>query len=125
MLAGDVDDGGRHPVHRPCVGPQPGRVSLLTLVLPVRWAVSYGVWAAWILLFVALELPGWFRWSPWVTLSETSWHAEATYWPVRVLLFGFLIGLVTHIVFHGAMWRTQMLGLVVSLAAHLVDKHWP
>lgn len=91
----------------------------------MKWVISYGVWSAWILFFVVLETVGWFRLAPWVTLSDTAWHAESTYGLVRIVLFGFLIGLVAHLVFHGPMWRTQALGFVVSLGAHLVDKHWP
>lgn len=90
-----------------------------------RWVWSYGVWVAWLVLFLLLELPGEFRWTPWVTLSETSWHAEHTYPAVRILLDAFLVGLTLHIVFEITLWKAELYGLVVAVGAHLLNKHWP
>lgn len=90
----------------------------------MRWAWSYVVWGLWILLFLALELPGDWRWVPWVTLSETSWHLEAYSWAIHAVFFGFLIGLCIHIVFHGPLWRSELVGMLVSFGLHLVNRHW-
>lgn len=90
-----------------------------------RWVWSYAVWAAWIILFLLLELPGNFRVVPWVTLSETSWHAEHTYPVVRALLEAFLIGLTIHIVFEITLWKSQLFGLVVAVGGYFLNRHWP
>ena len=89
----------------------------------MKW--SYAVWGGWVLLFLLLELPGDWRWVPWVTLSETSWDLEAKNWLIHALFFGFLIGLAIHIVFKGPMWRTQLLGLAAALLTHYVNARWP
>ena len=89
----------------------------------MRW--TYGVWGAWMVLFLLLELPGNWRWVPWVTLSETSWRLEAEHWLIHAIFFGFLIGLLIHIVFKGDMLKTQIAGLVIALLAHFINSNWP
>ena len=86
---------------------------------------NYVVWPGWILLFLALELSGLWGLTPWTTLSEFSWKLESEHWLIHAMFFGFLIGLCIHIVFKGPMWSTQLLGLVIALGAHLVNKSWP
>lgn len=83
----------------------------------MKWIASYAVWIVWILAFLALELPGYFRVVPWVTLSETSWHAEATYPVVRTILLGFLLGLLVHIVYRRPLWHAEAFGIAVATAA--------
>jgi hypothetical protein len=90
-----------------------------------KWGWSYLVWGAWALLFLVLEIPGNWRWVPWVTLSETSQRLEDLSTPVRIGAFALLIMLVAHIVFRGGFLRASAFGLVVAIAAHLVNKHWP
>ncbi|HZT91248.1 MAG TPA: hypothetical protein VFA05_04335 [Gaiellaceae bacterium] len=91
----------------------------------MRWVWSYGVWAGWLFAFLALELAGLWRVVPWVTLSETSWHAERTYPVLYVALCGFLIGLNLHIVLRVSLWRAVLFGLVVAAGAHLLNRAWP
>ena len=89
----------------------------------MRW--DYVVWPLWIGLFLVLELSGLWRLTPWTTLSEFSWHLEDEHWLVHALFFGFLIGLVIHIVFRGPMWKTQLTGFVIALLAHFINSRWP
>lgn len=90
-----------------------------------KWVWSYGVWAVWIALFLVLELAGEFRIAPWVTLSETSWHAEDTYRILYVLLCGFLIGLTVHIGMKIPLWRAVVAGLIIAVGLHIADKILP
>lgn len=83
-----------------------------------KWDWSYTVWSLWLLLFLALELPGEFKLVPWVTLSETSWHAETTYRILRTILFGLLLGLAVHIRFRTPLWHAEAGGLVIALVLH-------
>ena len=89
----------------------------------MRW--SYGVWGAWFVLFLLLEIPGNWRWVPWVTLSETVWDLEARGWPIRALVLGATIGLVVHFVFQTNLVKAEAVAMVTALAAHLINKHWP
>lgn len=67
-----------------------------------------------------LELLAYFKAPvPWVTLSDTSWHAEATYRILRPLLFGFLLGLLIHIVFRTPFWASMLFGIGVAVLASL------
>jgi hypothetical protein len=91
----------------------------------MTWRWSYIVWTAWIALFLLLELPGLWRLAPWVTLSETAQHVEHTYPIVRAALFGFLSGLLVHIVFDVKFSRAMMAGLLFSFAAHYARHDWP
>ena len=91
----------------------------------MRWAASYAVWAGWLAAFLILELSGLWRWVPWVTLSETSWHLEEAYPVLYTLLGGFLLGLNVHIVFHIPFWRAMLFGLIVAVAAHICRPSWP
>lgn len=86
---------------------------------------SYLIWGAWGALFLVLELVGLWRLAPWVTLSETSWKLEAEHWLIHALFFGFLLGLLMHIVFKGEMWKTQLAGIVFALLVHYVNNRWP
>ena len=92
-----------------------------------KWVWSYTYWGgAWLLLgFLTAELAGYFRIAPWVTLSETVWHSDQTYPWVATLLFATLLGLMAHFFYHRPLWASLLFGIVVSVAAHLVDKNWP
>jgi hypothetical protein len=89
----------------------------------VRW--SYAVWGAWALLFLLLEIPGQLRWVPWVTLSETSERIQDLLPLTKIFFFALLVMLVAHIVFRGGFVRASAFGLVVAVAAHLVNSRWP
>lgn len=88
-----------------------------------RLFVSYVVWSAWLLSFLALEIPAAAEITPWMTLSGTSQHAENTYPLLTKVLFGFLLGLSLHITMRIAgqhyipFWRAILFGLIVSFAA--------
>lgn len=73
------------------------------------------VWAAWLLLFLALEIPAALRIAPWDTLSRTSWLDEKLYPILQTILFGFLIGLAVHIRFSTGLLRTTLGGIVIAL----------
>lgn len=91
----------------------------------MKWVWSYAIWSAWLLLFLVLELLGEFRVGPWVTLSETSWHAEDTYRILYELLCGFLVGLTLHIGMKVPLGRAVAYGIVVAVGGHLLNKAWP
>ena len=80
-----------------------------------RLGASDLVWAAWLLLFLVLELSAFFRLVPWVTLSETSWLNEKQYPILKTVLFGFLIGLAVHIRFSTGLWRTTLGGTLIAV----------
>jgi uncharacterized membrane protein YczE len=73
------------------------------------------VWAAWLLLFLALEIPAALGVAPWDTLSRTSWIDERLYPILQTILFGFLIGLAVHIRFSTGLLRTTIGGIVIAL----------
>lgn len=79
-----------------------------------RLANSDAVWAAWLLLFLVLELLGFFRLAPWYTLSSTSWANEKAYPILKTVLFGFLIGLAVHIRFSTGLWKTTLGGMLIA-----------
>lgn len=81
-------------------------------------SISDIVWAGWLLLFLGLELAGYFRVAPWVTLSETAWGNEKEYPILRTILLGFLIGLAVHIRFETGLWRTTLGGTLIALAVN-------
>jgi hypothetical protein len=58
------------------------------------------VWAVWLAIFLALELPAALHAVPWSTLSTTSWDLEDWWSPVRLMLEAFLAVLLLHICFH-------------------------
>ena len=89
----------------------------------MRW--NWIIWTTWICFFLVFELTAVFSVTPWTTLSEFSWRLEDEHWLIHALFFGFLIGLVIHIVFRGPMWRTQLTGLVIALLAHFINARWP
>lgn len=76
------------------------------------------VWAAWLLLFLVLELSAFFRLVPWVTLSETSWLNEKQYPILKTVLFGFLVGLAVHIRFQTGLWKTSLGGSLIALVVN-------
>ena len=85
------------------------------------WVWGYLVWSLWLVLFLVLELTGLVRVVPWVTLSETAWHAERTYPVLYVLLGGFLIGLAVHIGTGVAFWKAMAFGLLVAAAGRWLN----
>lgn len=87
-----------------------GAVSLVS-----RLSLSDAIWAGWLLLFLVLELGGFFGVFPWDTLSSTSWLNEKLHPILKTILFGFLIGLAIHIRFQTGLWRTSFGGVVVAL----------
>jgi hypothetical protein len=91
------------------------------------WVWGYLYWgAAWLLVgFLAAELAGEYRIAPWRTLSETTWHAERTYWFVSPLLFATFIGLSFHFFYKRDLAWSLGMGIVMSVAAHLLNKHLP
>ena len=73
------------------------------------------VWVAWLLLFLALEIPAAAGLVPWVTLSRTSWLNEHLHPWLRPVLVGFLVGLVVHIGYGAGLWRCVFGGVVLAL----------
>lgn len=73
------------------------------------------VWALWLLLFLALEVPAAAGIVPWDTLSRTSWLDEKLYPILKTILFGFLIGLAVHIRFGTGLARSSLGGVVIAL----------
>lgn len=85
------------------------------------WNDSYGIWVAWLALFLVIELaPIFWRGCPWSTFSGTTQHAERSYPIVRALAFGFLLGLLIHLVYEVPMWTAMLFGFGVSLLTHFV-----
>lgn len=80
-----------------------------------RLSASDLVWGSWLLLFLLLELGGFFRFFPWDTLSTTAWLNERSYPILKTVLFGFLIGLAVHIRFATGLWKTTLGGVVIAL----------
>jgi uncharacterized membrane protein len=80
-----------------------------------RLKLSDVVWAAWLLLFLAIEIPAALGIAPWDTLSRTSWIDERLYPILKTILFGFLIGLAVHIRFGTGLLRTTVGGIVIAL----------
>lgn len=62
-------------------------------------AWSLVVWGAWLALFLALELLGYFRVGPWITLSETVWGLEMKYRLIALFVAGGLFMLILHLAF--------------------------
>ena len=73
------------------------------------------IWAAWLIAFLALELPAAAGIAPWDTLSRTSWIDEKLYPILKTILFGFLIGLAVHIRFTTGLARTTIGGTVIAV----------
>lgn len=80
-----------------------------------RLSTSDAIWAAWLLLFLVLELSAFLGLAPWYTLSSTSWMNERAYPILKTVLFGFLIGLAIHIRFSTGLWKTTLGGVVIAL----------
>jgi len=74
------------------------------------------VWAAWLLLFLGLELSAFFGLAPWSTLSSTAWLNEKAHPLLRTVLLGFLVGLAVHIRFQTGLLRTTIGGVIVAVA---------
>lgn len=92
-----------------------------------KWTWSYAYWGgAWLLLgFLVAELAGYYRIAPWVTLSETVWHSDQTYPWLPTLLFALLLGLMAHFFYHRGLTASLVFALVISIAAHYLDKSLP
>lgn len=85
-----------------------------------RFTDGLAVWAGWIVVFLALELPAHWGLVPWPTLSRTAWDAETSWHPASLFFEAFLLVLLAHIV-----WRLNAAALIavvacaaVALAAH-------
>lgn len=78
------------------------------------------VWALWLLLFLALEIPAACGVVPWDTLSQTSWINEHLHPWLKPVLTGFLIGLVVHIGYGTGLWRTTLGGVAVALVLNFL-----
>jgi hypothetical protein len=89
------------------------------VVTAFRWGLL--VWGAWIVEFLALELPAHFGWVPWPTLSSTSWDAESAWHTARLLFLVFLLVLAGHIVFK---LSAAALIVVVAVAAVALVEHF-
>lgn len=89
-----------------------------------RLVWGYLIWAGWILLFLTLELTGYFRVVPWPTFSETVWGAES-YPLVKPLVFTVLLALIAHFLYHRPLWHSVAFAVVVAMAAHMLDRSLP
>jgi hypothetical protein len=81
------------------------------------------VWGLWLAAFLIIELPAAFGWTPWRTLSETSWNVEQWWEPTRIILEVFLAVLLLHICFKlsaGALIFVTVVA-VVTVGVHLVE----
>jgi hypothetical protein len=76
---------------------------------------SDAVWAAWLVVFLVLELAAFFHLAAWDTLSQTAWLNEKLHPVLRTILFGFLIGLGVHIRYQTGLWRTTLGGVLVAV----------
>lgn len=77
-------------------------------------------WSIWIFLgFLLPEILAGLHILPMMTLSRTSWDEEARFPIMRVILFGFLIGLCIHIVFRTSLWKTELAALAATFLIHL------
>jgi hypothetical protein len=86
---------------------------------------SYLVWAGWLVAFLLIELPAAFGWTPWRTLSETSWALEDWWEPTRIILEVFLAVLLLHICFKlsaGALIFVAVVA-VAAVGVHLLGVH--
>lgn len=95
----------------------------MTLPLAVRdWTVSYAVWATLIfVVFLVFELmPVFWSGCPWSTLSGTAQHAERTYPWLRVIVFGFLLGLLIHISFEIKMAPALLFAYAFTFLIHFL-----
>jgi len=87
-----------------------------------KWVYGYLYWGvAWLLLgFLAAELAGFYGVAPWPTFSETVWHA--IHYPlVGPAVFGCLIFLGVHFLYHRPVWHSILFGVVVAAVAHWAD----
>lgn len=78
------------------------------------------IWTLWLLLFLALEIPAALGIAPWDTLSRTSWMNEALYHWLRPVLWGFLVGLTTHICYGTDLWKAVVGGIVIAVVVHFL-----
>jgi hypothetical protein len=85
-----------------------------------RLATSDAIWAAWLALFLVLELSAFFNLAPWNTLSSTAWLNEKSYPILKTILFGFLVGLAVHIRFQTGLWRTTLGGVVIAVVLNVL-----
>lgn len=83
---------------------------------------SLYAWGIWLAIFLLLELPAAFGWTPWRTLSETSWFVESWWEPVRIILEVFLAVLLLHICFKLSAGALIFVTVVAAIAVvvHLV-----
>lgn len=81
----------------------------------MKLVTSDFVWAIWLALFLALEIPAALGLVPWNTLSQTSWLNEHLYPWLRPILVGFLVGLVVHIGYGASLWRTVLGGVIFAV----------
>jgi len=80
-----------------------------------RLTISDAVWSGWLVLFLVLELGGYFSIFPWDTLSSTAWLNEKAHPILKTILFGFLVGLAVHIRFSTGLWKTTLGGVIIAL----------
>jgi len=78
------------------------------------------VWGIVILVLgLAVELVGYDRVAPWVTLSETAWWIEKAVPIMRSIFFGFLIGLAVHIRFQTKFGHAELGGILIAVVVHV------
>ena len=81
---------------------------------------SDGYWAFWIFLaFLVPELLAVFHVIPLDTFSKTTQLNEKLRPWLRPLIFGFLVGLVAHLVYGTKLWKAELGGALIALAMHL------
>lgn len=92
-----------------------------------RWTWSHFVWyVVWIgIVFLPAELLGEWRISPWVTFSETVQHDVAHHEWFAIFALGAIVGLAVHFMFDRTLGPALLFGMILSVAAHLLDKAWP
>lgn len=78
------------------------------------------IWAAWVALFLALEIPAAAGLVPWDTLSRTAYLNERLHPILKTVLFGFLIGLGVHIRYGTELWRTTLGGTLIAVVLNFL-----
>lgn len=80
---------------------------------------SDGYWAFWILVaFLVPELLAVFKVIPLDTFSGTTWLNEQLHPWLRPFVFGFGVGLVTHLVYGTNFWKAMLGGALVAVAVN-------
>lgn len=94
----------------------------------MNWKIwSNIVWITLTLIVIGFELAGLFRLGPWRSLSETIWFDENHFWPLYLIVGGFVQGLLLHFSpTRTNFWESMGIGFVLVAVAYCVAAFvWP